>query len=86
MIDERTQPTANPWKRALVIYGVLMLGCLTFPGGIVDWLEERNDSGMVAAPLIIARGLDAVSASLGIKFVGQKLRGAFAAWVGQDQS
>lgn len=77
---------ANPWLRAGVIYGVLALTAFCFSGGLVDWLDERNASGWLAAPLALARGVDAASAALGVKQVGQGLRKRFAALVGDADS
>lgn len=77
---------ASAWGRIAVIYVGLALGALAFPGGLVDWLDERNGDGWFAGPLIIAHALDEVSAALGVKGVGQALRRNFAAWVGEDAS
>ena len=57
-----------------------------FPGGIVDWLDERNGSGWLDAPLAVARGIDAVSAAVGVKRVGTELRKRFKTVVGDDES
>ena len=75
------QAKATPWSWARVIYAVFALVVFCFPGGMVDWLDERNASGWLAAPLAGARASDAVSAAVGTKAVGEALRGRFAAWV-----
>jgi hypothetical protein len=64
----------------------LALVAFCFPGGLVDWLDERNASGWLSAPLALARGVDAASSALGVKEVGQALRKRFTAIVGNDDS
>jgi hypothetical protein len=49
---------------------------------MVDWLDERNASGWLAAPLALAHGIDAASAAVGVKGAGQWLRAEFAAVIG----
>ena len=78
-------PAASPWRLILVVYVILAAAFFAFPGGIVDWLDERNASGWLDAPLAIARGVDAASAAVGVKAVGQSLRKRFAAIVGDDE-
>ena len=53
---------------------------------MVDWLDERNASGWLSAPLALARGVDAVSSALGVKQVGESLRRRFADVVGDTDS
>jgi hypothetical protein len=81
----RVAPAASPLRRILIIYAILALAVFAFPGGIVDWLDERNSSGWLDAPLTVARGIDAVSAAAGLKGVGVMLRKRFAALVGDDE-
>ncbi|MGO9769663.1 MAG: hypothetical protein ACLPSW_08950 [Roseiarcus sp.] len=76
----------NPWSWARVVYAVFALTVFCFPGGMVDWLDERNASGWLAAPLALARGVDAASAAVGAKGVGQGLRKWFAQVVGDSES
>jgi hypothetical protein len=76
--------SASPWAWLRVLYAVLALAAFAFPGGMVDWLDERNADGWLAAPLAIARGVDAASAAIGVKQVGQGLRNWFAAAVGNS--
>jgi hypothetical protein len=76
----------SPWTWARVLYAVLALTAFCFPGGLVDWLDERNGSGWLDAPLAIARGLDAASAAVGVKQIGQGLRKGFAAMIGDADS
>jgi hypothetical protein len=78
-------PAASPWRRILIIYAILALALFAFPGGIVEWLDERNATGWLDAPLAIARAVDAASAAVGVKAVGQSLRKRFAAIVGDDE-
>ena len=61
---------------------MLALTVFAFPGGMVDWLDERNASGWLSGPLAFARGIDAASAAVGVKGAGQWLRGRFAAAIG----
>ena len=56
-----------------------------FPGGFESWLDDRNASGWLNAPLAVMRGVDAASAALGVKAVGQRLRKGFAHAVGDDE-
>jgi hypothetical protein len=72
-------------RRILWIYAVLALIVFAFPGGLVSWLDDRNRSGWLDAPLGLMRGVDAVSAAVGLKGVGQRLRKGFAAVVGVDE-
>ena len=44
-------------------------GVFAFPGGMVDWLNNHNASGWLNAPLAVTRGVDSVSAALGVKAV-----------------
>ncbi len=68
-----------------MVYVIFMLAFFAFPGGLVDWLDERNSSGELDAPLAIARSVDAVSAAAGVKAVGVGLRKWFAGRVGGDE-
>jgi hypothetical protein len=72
-------------RRILSIYLILALTVFAFPGGLVSWLDERNRDGWLDAPLGLMRGVDAVSAALGVKAVGQRLRKGFAAAIGEDE-
>jgi hypothetical protein len=76
----------TPWIWARMIYLILALAAFCFPGGVVDWLDERNASGWLAAPLALARGVDAASAALGAKAAGEALRKRFAAVIGDADS
>jgi hypothetical protein len=79
---QRPVSATSPWSWARAIYAVLALSAFCFPGGMLDWLDERNAGGWLAAPLALARGLDAASAALGAKEVGEGLRKWFAQTVG----
>jgi hypothetical protein len=72
-------------RRIVAIYLILALAVFAFPGGLVSWLDDRNGSGWLDAPLGLMRGVDAVSAALGVKAVGQRLRKGFAAAIGEDE-
>jgi hypothetical protein len=81
-----SNPTSTrPLRRILIIYAILGLVWFAFPGGLVDWLDERNATGWLTAPLALARGIDAASAATGVKAVGQGLRKRFAAIIGDDE-
>ena len=81
-----SNPTStSPLRRILIIYAILGLVWFAFPGGLVDWLDERNASGWLDAPLAIARGVDAASAATGVKGIGQSLRKQFGAIIGGDE-
>ena len=84
MID-KPHSAANPWVRAAIIYIVLALAVFAFPGGFVSWLDDRNASGWLTAPLAVARGIDRVSAAVGVKGIGQALRKHFATFAGEDE-
>jgi hypothetical protein len=78
-------PTVRQFRHRLAtIYVILALAVFAFPGGIVDWLDERNDSGWLAAPLAVAHGIDALSGAIGVKRVGEALRKRFAAIIGDS--
>jgi len=64
---------------------MLCITMFAFPGGLVSWLDDHNTSGWLAAPLAVMREVDALSAAIGVKAVGQRLRKGFAAAVGDDE-
>jgi len=84
MDEPRAKPpsSTSPWTWLRVLYAVLALTVFAFPGGMVGWLDERNASGWLSAPLAVARGVDAVSAAVGVKGAGEWLRRWFAATIG----
>jgi len=84
MTAPRVKPpsSTSPWAWLRVTYAVLALTVFAFSGGMVDWLDERNASGWLSAPLAVARGIDAASAAIGVKGAGQWLRAQFAAVIG----
>jgi hypothetical protein len=71
-------------RRIFATYVILALAVFAFPGGLVSWLDDRNRTGWLDAPLAIMRGVDAASAALGVKAVGQRLRKGFAGAIGED--
>ena len=81
-MPDRPASTTNAWRGIFTIYAILALAVFAFPGGMVDWLDERNATGWLSAPLALARGIDAASAAVGVKGVGQWLRAEFAAVIG----
>ena len=84
MAAPRVKPlsSTSPWAWLRVLYAVLALTVFAFPGGMVDWLDERNASGWLSGPLALAHGIDAASAAVGVKGVGEWLRGRFATFIG----
>ncbi len=83
---QKPASATSPWNWARVVYAVFALIVFCFPGGLVDWLDERNASGWLVAPLALARAVDAVSAAVGAKAVGQELRKWFADAIGESDS
>jgi len=71
-------------RRIAATYIILAIAVFAFPGGLVSWLDDRNRSGWLDAPLAVMRGVDAVSAAVGVKAVGQRLRKGFADAIGED--
>lgn len=80
----RSRARSRPWPRVALIVAVLAVADFAFPRGFVAWLEERNGSGWLSAPLGLARGVEAASAALGVESVGETLRRRFAAAIGDD--
>jgi hypothetical protein len=74
----------RPWDWAVVIYSVLGLAVLCFPGGVLDFLEERNGGGWLTAPVQLMSAVDRASAAIKLSEVGAELRGTFAAQVEPD--
>jgi hypothetical protein len=83
-MPNRPAPSTTPWRGIWTIYAILGLAWFAFPGGLVDWLDERNATGWLTAPLALARGIDAASSAVGVKPVGVALRKRFADIVGGD--
>jgi hypothetical protein len=72
-------------RRLVAVYAILAVAIFAFPGGLVSWLDDRDASGWLNAPLGVARGVDKVSTALGVKGVGQRFRAGFARVVGDDE-
>ena len=72
-------------RRIFALYVILAVAVFAFPGGLVSWLDDRNRTGWLDAPLGLTRAIDAASAAVGVKPVGQRLRKAFAAAIGGDE-
>jgi len=77
---------ASPWTWARIIYVILALAAFCFPGGVVDWLDDRNAGGWLNAPLALARGVEAVSMALGVKPLTDGLRARFTQAFGDPNS
>ena len=73
-------------RRLVAVYAILAVGVFVFPGGLESWLDDRNASGWLTAPLAIVRGVGSVSAALGVRTVAERLRKGFAHAVGDDES
>jgi hypothetical protein len=71
-------------RRLVAVYAILAFAIFAFPGGLVSWLDDRDASGWLDAPLAIMRGVDAVSTALGVKGVGRQLRTGFARAAGGE--
>jgi hypothetical protein len=72
----------SPWDWGVVIYSVLALAVFSFPGGVLDFMEEH--SGLLSAPTRLMRAIDHASAAIGLSTVGAELRRAFAAQIEQE--
>jgi hypothetical protein len=76
----------SPLLRRLVsIYAIFAMAVFAFPGGLKAWLDDHNRSGLLDVPLAAMRAVDAASAALGVKAVGQELRARFRAAVGDEE-
>jgi hypothetical protein len=84
-MPDRSASSTNPWRGIWTLYAILALAVFAFPGGMVDWLDEHNESGWLAPPLALARAIDAASSALGVKAVGIALRKRFADFVGEGE-
>jgi hypothetical protein len=82
-MKQRTLDTPKDW--AIVIYTVLGLAVICFPGGVLDFLEEHQSDYFLSAPIELMKAIDRVSAAIGLSKVGAELRGAFAALVEPDE-
>jgi hypothetical protein len=80
----KQQAFDSPRDWAVVIYSVLGLAVVCFPGGVLDFLEERNNRGWLSAPVQLMGALDRASAAVGLSEIGAELRSAFAAEIEQD--
>ena len=72
-------------RRIAATYIILAIAVFAFPGGLISWLDDRNRSGWLDAPLAVMRGVDAVSSAVGVKATGQRLRKGFARAIGEDE-
>ena len=72
-------------RRIFALYVIFAVALFAFPSGLVSWLDDRNRSGLLDAPLGLARAIDAASAAVGVKPVGQRLRKAFARAIGEEE-
>ncbi len=72
-------------RRLVAIYAIFAIAVFAFPGGLKSWLDDHNGSGLLDAPLAAMRAVDAASAALGVKAVGQDLRARFRAVFGAEE-
>jgi hypothetical protein len=72
-------------RRLFAVYAIFAVAIFAFPGGLESWLDDRNASGWLNAPLGFMRGIDAVSTAVGVKGVGRTLRAGFARVAGDDR-
>ncbi len=72
-------------RRLLAVYAILAIAVFAFPGGLTGWLDDRNRSGWLDAPLAVMRTIDAASAAVGVKGVGERLRARFRSLIGDDE-
>lgn len=87
MAPDPIQPAVagRQWRWAATIYAILALAAFAFPGGLREWLEERDSGGRLWLPIAIARQIEAASAAVGVKAVGENLRQRFAGWIGDGE-
>jgi hypothetical protein len=71
--------------RLFAVYAILAIIVFAFPGGLTSWLDDRNRSGWLDAPLSLMHAVDAASAALGVKGVGERLHARFRNAVGDDE-
>jgi hypothetical protein len=84
--DPSARVAANSLSRwFLAIYAILALAAFAFPGGLRDWLEERDAGGRLWLPLAIARQIETASQAVGVKPIGEALRRRFGEAIGGDQ-
>ena len=79
-------PSAFPWRWAGMLYSVPFLAAFAFPGGLVDWLDDRNASGWLSIPLTVAEGIDIASKAVGVEALGVELRRGFKNIVGEGDT
>jgi hypothetical protein len=72
-------------RRLVAVYAILGVAAFAFPGGLEGWLDDRNASGWLNAPLGFMHGVDAVSTAVGVKAIGRRLRESFRNKVGDDE-
>ncbi|HXT08849.1 MAG TPA: hypothetical protein VN715_18170 [Roseiarcus sp.] len=72
-------------RRLFAIYAILAITVFAFPGGLTSWLDDRNRTGWLDAPLAAMRAVDAASAAIGVKAVGERLRTQFRSAIGDDE-
>jgi hypothetical protein len=71
-------------RRLFAVYAILAITVFLFPGGLTSWLDDRNRSGCLDAPLWVMRGVDAASSAIGVKGVGERLRASFRSVIGDE--
>jgi hypothetical protein len=71
--------------RLLAFYAILAITVFVFPGGMTSWLDDHNRPGWLDVPLSLMRKVDAASAAVGVKGVGERLRSRFRSAIGDDE-
>ena len=71
--------------RLFAVYAILAITVFAFPGGLTDWLDDHNHTGWLDAPLAAMRVVDAASAAVGVKAVGERLRTQFRSAIGDGE-
>ena len=74
---------SSPLRWFITLTAILALTSFAFPAGLRDWLDERNASGWLDAPLAAARQIEAASDAIGLAPIGAALRKRFALLVGE---
>ena len=78
--------SSSPLPWLVTIYAILALTAFAFPGGLRDWLEERNANGRLWLPLAMARQIEAASNAIGVAPIGADLRRRFGKLIGDQDS
>lgn len=77
---------SSPQRWIIAITAILALTAFAFPAGLRDWLDERNASGWLDAPLAAARQVEVASNAMGVAPIGAGLRQRFAKLIGEPEN